>query len=60
MTTVKLIGEDGNIFSILARVKRALERDGKELQAQQMLRDVQKATSYHAALAIIMQYVDVE
>lgn len=58
--TVKLIGEDGNAFSILARVRREMRRHGisKEIQEKYM----EEATSgdYDNLLAVTMKYVDVE
>jgi hypothetical protein len=35
--TVKLVGEDGNVFSILGRVKQALRRAG---QTRNILMDI--------------------
>lgn len=58
--TVKLIGEDGNIFSILGRVSRTLKEDGKEEQAKEVSERVMASSSYGKALQIIMEYVEVE
>lgn len=56
---VKLIGDDGNAFNILGRVRRALIQAGLTDQAE---RYVQEATSgdYHHLLATTMRYVEVE
>ena len=58
--TVKLIGEDGNIFSIMGRVKREMDRAGKREEAKKMYEEATKAGSYDEALRIIMDYVEVE
>ena len=59
-TSVKLIGEDGNIFSILGRVSRSLKEAGKEEQAKVVCDRVMASGSYDEALQIIMEYVEVE
>ncbi|TYS69723.1 hypothetical protein FZC76_05665 [Sutcliffiella horikoshii] len=56
----KLIGEDGNIFSILGRVSKTLKEDGKEEQAKEVREQVMASSSYGEALQIIMEYVEVE
>jgi hypothetical protein len=58
--SVKLIGEDGNIFSILGRVSRALKEAGKEEQVKEVSERVMASSSYGEALQIIMEYVEVE
>ena len=58
--SVKLIGEDGNIFSILGRVSRILKEDGKEEQVKEVSERVMASSSYGEALQIIMEYVEVE
>lgn len=58
--SVKLIGEDGNIFSILGRVSRTLKEDGKEEQVKEVSELVMASSSYGEALQIIMEYVEVE
>ena len=58
--TVKLIGRDGNAFSIMGRVKKALmqTRADKEYIDQYL----SEATSgnYDHLLSVSMEYVDVE
>ncbi len=58
--SVKLIGEDGNIFSILGRVSRALKENGKEEQTKELSERVMASSSYGEALQIIMEYIEVE
>ncbi len=54
---VKLVGEDGNCFAILARVKRALIKAGHKELAEQYIKE---ATSgdYNHLLAVTMEYVE--
>lgn len=56
----KLIGEDGNIFSILGRVGRALKEDDQEEKVKEVNSRVINSGSYDEALKIIMEYVEVE
>ena len=56
----KLVGEDGNIFAILGRVRQALREGGQPEQAEEVIERVTNATSYEQALQTIMEYVDVE
>lgn len=55
---VKLVGTDGNAFSILGRVKNALIKAGLNDQAERFLKE---ATSgdYEHLLITCMKYVDV-
>ena len=56
----KLVGEDGNIFAILGRVRQALKESGQPEQADEVTERVTQAGSYQEALQIIMEYVDGE
>lgn len=59
--TVKLVGENGNIFNLMGIAKRALCNAGKKGQADEMCnRILHGAQSYNEALVIIMEYVEVE
>ena len=55
---VKLIGEDGNIFAILLKCKRALEEEGEKDKAEEMAHRVTNSESYDQALSIVMEYVE--
>jgi hypothetical protein len=58
--TVKLVGHDGNAFSIMGRVKQSLKRAGADKEyIDGYLRE---ATSgdYDHLLAVTMEYVEVE
>ena len=58
---VKLIGTDGNIFSIMAKSKKALVNAGQEEKAKEMIAKVEnEAKSYDEALMIVMKYIDAE
>lgn len=58
---VKLIGEDGNIFNLMAIAQRALEKAGLHSQAEEMCSRIRtEAEDYDHALCIIAEYVDIE
>ena len=59
-TTVKLIGEDGNAFAIMGRVKKALMLAGAD--QEYIDKYLKEATSgdYDHLLAVSMEYVNVE
>ena len=57
----KLIGEDGNIFNLMGIVSRTLKEAGEPEKAEEMIRRITSdAKSYDEALAMLMEYVDVE
>jgi hypothetical protein len=58
--TVKLIGRDGNAFSIMERVKQALRCKGAD--REYIEKYLKEATSgdYNHLLFVSMEYVDVE
>ena len=58
--TVKLTGEDGNIFNLMGICSRELKKAGQKDEANQLVRDIiTDANSYEEALAIISEYVDI-
>lgn len=57
--TVKLIGEDGNAFYILGKVKHALKQAGLHEQAEKYMEEA-TAGDYNHLLQVTMEYVDVE
>jgi hypothetical protein len=59
-TPCKLIETDGNVFSIVGRVKRALERDGQPDRAREFVRLAFASKSYDEVLALCLEYVEVE
>ena len=58
--SMRLEGQDGNIFSILGRASRLLKDVGQKGQADEMFRRVTSSGSYEEALHIISEYVDTE
>jgi len=56
---VKLVGEDGNAFAILGKVKRALIKAGMREEAEQYIREA-TAGDYNNLLAVTQRYVDVD
>ena len=58
--TVKLTGKDGNAFSIMGRVKKALRQAGAD--QEYIDRYLGEATSgdYDYLLSVSMKYVDVD
>ena len=57
---MQLLGEDGNIFAILGRASRLLNRAGMKAQSEEMFRRVTACENYHEALNIISEYVETE
>ena len=57
---MQLVGQDGNIFSILGHASRLLCRNGQSEQASEMSRRVFNSHSYEDALSIISEYVETE
>jgi N-formylglutamate amidohydrolase len=58
---VKLIGENGNVFNLMAICSRALKNAGMENEAKEMTEKIKTtAKSYHEAIAIMMNYCEVE
>ena len=58
--TVKLIGENGNIFNLLAIATRALKQEGLIDQTPKMKKEVFASKSYEEALGVIEKYVEIE
>lgn len=58
--TVKLVGEDGNAYSVLARVRKALRRAGASAEkVEEFLTEATKG-DYDNVLATAMKWADVE
>lgn len=55
----KLIGEDGNIFNLLAIARRTLNDHGMYKEADEMTNKVTRSGSYYEALAVIGEYVEI-
>ena len=55
----KLIGEDGNIFNLMARAARTLRENNLSEEAQEMRERITSSGSYDEALCIIGEYVNI-
>ena len=55
---VKLVGEDGNAYAILARVNKALKRAGLNAEAKEFMAEATKG-DYDHLLQTAMKYVEV-
>lgn len=58
----KLIGEDGNIFSLIGLARRALKESDlpdKREKMDELYKRATSTSSYGEALSIIMEYVEV-
>lgn len=56
----RLVGEDGNIFNLMAIARRTLAKHGLRSQGEEMYnRIINQARSYDEALFIISQYVEI-
>lgn len=58
--SVKLIGEDGNVFNIIGIVSKALKRAGMADKAAEFTKKAFTAGSYDDVLCLCMEYVEVE
>lgn len=57
---INLLGEDGNIFSVMGRAGRALRQAGMADEAKEMFDRVTNCGDYYEALNIISEYVETE
>lgn len=57
----KVISEDGNIFNLMGIVSKTLKEAGEREKVDEMVKRITtQAESYDEALAMLMDYVDVE
>ena len=56
---VKLIDEDGNIFSIMGRCVAALTKYGYTDEIKEFINFITSSSDYHIALSRVMQWFDV-
>jgi hypothetical protein len=57
---VQLSGQDGNVFSIIGRVRRALLNAGAtQQQLDCFMKEITSAGSYDEALLVVMRWVHV-
>lgn len=57
---MKLLGHNGNIFSIMGDAARLLRANGERKMADEMIQRVQDSGNYYKALGIISEYVETE
>lgn len=57
---LKLLGHDGNIFSILGDARKLLKQNGQAKEAEELFDRVMKSDNYNQALRIISEYVETE
>ena len=57
--SVQLTGQDGNVFNLMDVVIRALRSNGFGNEVEDFISEVTSSKSYHEALAVMMQWVDV-
>lgn len=57
---LKLLGHNGNVFSILGDASRLLKQNGQPEAAKEMFDRATSSQSYEQALAIISEYVETE
>lgn len=55
----KLAGTDGNVFSVIGRVQKALKKAGQNDRASEFVQKAFQAKSYDEVLALCFDYVDV-
>lgn len=55
---LKLVGHDGNAFSIMGRVVKALRKAGYTPAEIQQYRDEATAGDYNTLLAVTMNWID--
>ena len=55
----ELLGHDGNVFNVIGRVVRALEKNGLKQEAVEFRQKALKSTSYDEVIKLCFDYVDV-
>lgn len=56
---VKIIGRNGNIFNIVGKVSKELEKNSQKKEASEMRNKVFESRSYEEALMVISNYVEI-
>ncbi len=57
---VKMVGEDGNAFAIIARVSKALKQAGCPGRAKEWMDAATSCESYNHLLNLVFEYADVD
>ena len=58
--TVRLVGQDGNAFSVMGAVKQALKQAGADKEYIDIYMSEAMSGDYNHLLAVSMDYVNVE
>lgn len=58
--TVKLIGEDGNVFNLIGICTQALRRNGMRDKVTEFQNEVMSADSYESALGVMMNWFEIK
>jgi hypothetical protein len=58
--TVRLIGENGNVFNLASIVSNALKKEGLKKEAEEFKSKLFQCKSYDEALRLMMDYVEIE
>lgn len=58
--TVKLVGENGNVFNLASIVSNELKKEGLKKEAEEFKQQLFKCKSYDEALRLMMNYVEIE
>jgi hypothetical protein len=56
----KLIGTDGNVFSLVGKASAVLRKAGQQQQVKELREKIFACGSYNQALQILMEYVDIK
>ena len=54
-----LVGEDGNVFNVIGRVRRALQDAGHDDEAREFVERAFRCGSYDEVLQLVLTYVEV-
>lgn len=57
---VQLTGQDGNVFSIIGRVSKALKKAGENEAANEFINAAMDCEDYNAVLRLCMETVEVK
>lgn len=57
--TVKLVGENGNVFNLMGIVTREMKKNGYKNEAKEFINEVTKCNSYDEALIVMLKWVNV-
>lgn len=57
--TTKLIGQNGNVFNLMAICNKSLIKANLDCYAKEMISRIKKCGSYSEALCLMMEYIDI-